>query len=173
METVKRNCVLIPLAKTRTVGVVINLSDRGCAAYVRYLKEEAARFGFEVEYLLVNHDPVEIPQWALRDEMTVINFKKDFDGACRFLTGTAAEFSLRERDYLIVLSETRSAVIDAIVQQAVAGFKVGRGDSGSDRLYDLTVRVGWRDRGENLAALLFSSLKVLTREIDQREDEGK
>ena len=173
METVNRNCVLIPLAKTRTVGVVINLADRDVAAYVRYLNGEAERFGFQVEYLLVNNSSVEIPQWALRNGMTVLNFQIDFDGECRFLTGTAGEFSRRGRDYLIALSETRSAVIDAIAQQAVAGFKVGREDSGSERIYDLTVRVGKRERNGNLAVLLVSSLKVLTREIDQSEDEGE
>ena len=112
-----------------------------------------------------------IPQWALREGMTVINFKEDFDGACRFITGTAEKFWLQERDYLIALSAFPSTVIDAIAQEATAGFKIGRAGSDSERIYDLTVRIGWNERGENLAEILFSSLKVLTREIDQREDE--
>jgi hypothetical protein len=171
METVNRAGKLIPLAETKRVGVVLNLENPDRAESIRYLNEEAARFGFAIDYLLVNPYKVAIPQWALRDGMTVINFKEDFDGACRFLTGTAEKFWIQERDYLIAISLNRSTIIDAIVMESAASFKIGRAGSDSDRIYDLTVRIGWNERGENLAELLFSSLKVLTREIDQREDE--
>ena len=171
METAVRAGKLIPLAQTRRVSVVLNLENPDCAESVRYLNNEAARFGFAIDYLLVNPFKVAIPQWALREGMTVINFKEDFDGACRFFTGTAEKFWLQERDYLIAISAVPSTVIDAIAQEATAGFKIGRAGSGSERIYDLTVRIGWNERGENLAEILFSSLKVLTREIDQREDE--
>ena len=171
METAVRAGKLIPLAQTRRVSVVLNLENPDCAESVRYLNDEAARFGFAIDYLLVNPFKVAIPQWALREGMTVINFKEDFDGACRFITGTAEKFWLQKRDYLIALSAVPSTVIDAIAQEATAGFKIGRAGSGSERIYDLTVRIGWNERGENLAEILFSSLKVLTREIDQREDE--
>ena len=171
METVKRAGKLIPLAQARRVGVVLNLENPDCAKSVRYLNEEAARFGFAIDYLLVNPFKVEIPQWALRDNMTVINFKEDFDGGCRFITGTAEEFWIQERDYLIAISFNRSTIIDAIAMESAAGFKIGRAGADSDRIYDLTVRIGWNERSENLAELLLSTLKVLTREIDQREDE--
>lgn len=172
METVHRVSRLIPLAKTRSVGVVINLACADRAESVRYLEAEAARFGFLVDYLLVNPSPLEIPQWALRDGMTVLNYKQDFDGECRFLTGTAEKFWSRERDYLITLNERHFPLIDVIAGQASAGFKIGREARGNDRIYDLTVRIGRSDREENLAMRLLSSLKVLTREIDQREDEN-
>ena len=171
MTTAPRVSRLIPLANTHFVGVVVNLAGRDCAESIRYLDAEAARFGFVVDYLLVNPTPVEIPQWALRDGMTVLNFKQDFDGECRFLTGTAEKFWSRERDYLIALSDSRFPLIDKIAQEASAGFKIGREAAGSDRIYDLTVRIGRSEREENLAALLLSTLKVLTREIDQSEDE--
>lgn len=171
MQTAKRAGKLIPLAESQRVGIVLNLENPDCAESVRYLNEEAARFGFAIDYLLVNPFKVAIPQWALREGMTVINFKEDFDGACRFLTGTAEKFWIQERDYLIALSAGPSMVIDAIAQEASAGFKIGRAGSESDRIYDLTLRIGWNERGENLAELFLSSLKVLTREIDQREDE--
>lgn len=171
META-RVSRLIPLAKTHFVGVVINLDCRDCAGSVRYLNAEAARYGFLVDYLLVNPNTLEIPQWALRDGMSVLNYKQDFDGECRFLTGTAEKFWSRERDYLITISDSRFPLIEIIAGQASAGFKIGREASGNDRIYDLTVRIGRNDREENLAMRLLSSLKVLTREIDQREDEN-
>ena len=171
MQTAKRAGKLIPLAQSQRVGIVLNLENPDCAESVRYLNAEAARFGFAIDYLLVNPYKVAIPQWALRDGMTVINFKEDFDGACRFLTGTAEEFWIQERDYLIAISLNRSTIIDAIVMESAASFKIGRAGSDSDRIYDLTVRIGWNERGENPAELIFSSINVLTREIDQREDE--
>ncbi|MBQ6437693.1 MAG: hypothetical protein IJK20_04485 [Bacteroidales bacterium] len=170
-KTVRRAGKLIPLAQARRVGVVLNLENPDCAESVRYLNDEAARFGFAIDYLLINPFKVAIPQWALRDGMTVINYKVDFDGACRFITGTAEKFWIQERDYLIALSAAPSSIIDAIMQESAAGFKIGRAGSASERIYDLTVRIGWNERGGNLAELLLSSLKVLTREIDQREDE--
>lgn len=162
----RRPAKLISLRESRTVSVVLNLANRNCAGTVAYLESQAEKFGFTLVYLLINPTKVELPQWALRDNMTVLNYKKDFSGACRFLTGTAEKFWSQETDYLIAVTDSQLKVIDEIAARSAANFKIGRSSASGENIYDLTVSISWKEKRENLAELLLSRLKVLTRETE-------
>lgn len=135
-----RKATLVKLTDAKTVGVVLVIQDADFERNLETMDREAREYGFNVEYLLVNSvRKAQIPAWCIKDNMTIITYRVDYDRRCRFRTETASAFISKRFDLLIANPAAISNIVENVVMASQASLKVGRIFAGGG-IYDIGVK---------------------------------
>lgn len=157
----ERRVMIKSFRNARALNVIINTDNPNCGESVEIIDRECAKYGIEVNYLLVNHSKFPLPQWCLREGFSVINFKSDFAKDGTLLTDRFDDFFNEEVDFLFVLSNRHSKYIEKFAALSKAHFKLGREHKRTNP-YDLSIKYHFSDIDSNLASDIFAELAIIT-----------
>lgn len=133
-----RKVALLPFEKARTVKVILILDDPQCMDSYTFLCSEAEKHGIELKFLLINPHKSPVPQWLVKDNITVLNYKKDFTKS-KLLNSTADKFCDGNCDICMTLSTKPAYIVNELSFRTESTLRLGP-DFGESHPFDIAFK---------------------------------
>lgn len=153
-----RKVTIVPFEKARSLKVILSMSDSDCEECLSFIDCEAVRHCVDPFYLIVNDSRKALPQWLLRPNVTVLNFKKDFDRSGEIITAAADRFLDMESDLLFALTNDYSPIVESLTLRAASGFKVGPKFTKGSHPFDFEIGIEKKTEGHELADIFIEKI---------------
>lgn len=133
-----RKVALLPFEKARTVKVILILDDPQCADSYAFLCSEAEKHGIELKFLLINPHKSPVPQWLVKDNITVLNNKKDFNRS-KLLNSASDEFCSGKCDICMTFYTKPSHIANELAFRTESTLRLGP-DFGESHPFDIAFK---------------------------------